>query len=85
MQEQEEGQKLMKKGKFNKVMKVIGQREGISPKEVEKEIQKAIDAAFYSSDMETKVEWAKIPCKGERPTPEEFIDYMSEKVNETVK
>lgn len=75
----------MKENKFKKAMKTIGEREGISPEEVEREIQKAIDAAFYNLDSRAEVEWAKIPCKGERPTPEEFIAYMSQKVKETTK
>lgn len=75
----------MKKSKFKEAMEVIGKKEGISPEEVEREIQRTIDAAFYNLDSSAEVEWAKIPCKGKRPTPEEFIEYMSEKVKETVK
>lgn len=75
----------MKKSKFNEAMEVIGKREGISPEEVESEIQRTIDAVFYNLDNSAEFEWEKIPCKGKRPTPEEFVEYMSEKIKETVK
>ncbi|KLU68585.1 MAG: hypothetical protein RHS_5581 [Robinsoniella sp. RHS] len=82
---EKKGQKHMTKREFNKVMKKIAEREGINPVEVEREIQKAIDAGFYSTEIKAKIEWAKIPCKGERPNPNEFISYMSKEVKETVK
>lgn len=72
----------MRKGKFNGVMRIIGQREGISPKEVQKEIQIAIDSGFDNPDEKVQAEWAKIPFKGERPTPKEVIEYMCKRINE---
>lgn len=75
----------MEKSKFKEAMKIIGEREGISPEEVGREIQKAIDAAFYNLDSRAEAEWAKIPCKGDCPTPEELIAYMNEKMKGTAK
>lgn len=66
----------MRKGKFNKVMNTIGKGEGISSKEVEKEIQIAIDSGFDNPDAAIRAEWAKVPYKGERPTPQEVIEYL---------
>lgn len=66
----------MRKGKFNKVMDAIGKGEGISSKEVEKEIQIAIDSGFDNPDEAIRAEWAKVPYKGERPTPQEVIEYL---------
>lgn len=66
----------MRKRKFNKVMNTIGIGEGISSKEVEKEIQIAIDSGFDNPDPAVRAEWAKVPFKGERPTPQEVIKYL---------
>lgn len=70
----------MKKRKFNKVMKTIGKKEGRSGAEVEREIQIAIDSAFSSPDPEIRAEWTKVPFKGEYPTVQEVLEYLSEKV-----
>ncbi len=66
----------MKKRKLNKVMNTIGRGEGISSKEVEKEIQSTIDSGFDNPDAAIRAEWAKVPFKGERPTPQEVIEYL---------
>ena len=70
----------MRKIKFEEMMRAIGQREGISASEVEREIQLAIDLGFNNRDEKVKAEWAKIPLKGERPTPQEVIEYMCKKL-----
>lgn len=57
-------------------MNTIGKGEGISSKEVEKEIQSAIDSGFDNPDVAIRAEWAKVPFKGERPTPQEVIEYL---------
>lgn len=57
-------------------MNTIGIGEGISSKEVEKEIQIAIDSGFDNPDPAVRAEWAKVPFKGERPTPQEVIKYL---------
>ena len=62
----------MRKRKFNKVMDTIGKGEGISSKEV----QIAIDTGFDNTDAAIRAEWAKVPFKGERPTPQEVIEYL---------
>ena len=58
-------------------MNTIGKGEGISSKEVEKEIQIAIDSGFDNPDPAVRAEWAKSDLfKGERPTPLEVIEYL---------
>lgn len=66
----------MRKRKFKKVMDNIGKGEGISSKEVEKEIQIAIDSGIDNPDAAIRSEWEKVPFKGERPTPQEVIEYL---------
>lgn len=63
-------------------MGTIGQSEGISSKEVEREIQIAIDSGFDNPDEKVQAEWAKIPFKGERPTPKEVIEYLCKQIKE---
>lgn len=66
----------MRKRKFNKLMNTIRKGEGISSKEVEKEIQIAIDSGFDNPDAAVRAEWEKVHFKGERPTPQEVIEYL---------
>ncbi len=63
----------MRKGKFSKGMRTIGPKEGISVKEVKREIQLAIDSGFDNPDEKVQAEWAKIPFKGEHPTPVKLL------------
>ena len=46
-----------------------------TPDEVYAEIQRAIDAAYDNTDPEVRAEWRKVKIKGNRPTPEEVINY----------
>lgn len=55
-------------------MDAIGKWVGISSKEVEKEIQIAIDFGFDNPDPVIRAEWEKVPFKGERP--QEVIEYL---------
>ena len=61
----------------NAIIKVA-QENGISVEEVCAEIQKTIDAGMKNTSPQAVKFWEKIPRKGEKPTPEEFIDYMRE-------
>ena len=42
-----------------------------------REMQIALDVAFQSKDSEVQKEWAKIPYKGDHPTPEDVIPYLA--------
>ena len=46
-----------------------------TPEEVYAEIQRAIDAGYDNPDPEVRAEWRKVKIKGNRPTPEEVINY----------
>ncbi len=65
---------------IKKIIDKIAKKEGISRKQVLNEMQKAIDEGFTNPDPQIKAEWAKIPCKGSRPTPEELIEYEIRKL-----
>lgn len=63
-------------------MSMIGKKEGISPEQVEREIQHAIDSGFNNSDISIRDNWEKVPYKGESPTAKEVIEYLCKKVRE---
>lgn len=66
----------MKKKMFKKLLQAVGEAEGLSAEEIEREMQIAIDSGFDNPDVKIKKEWAKVPFKGERPTPQEVIEYI---------
>ena len=70
----------MEKRKFDKIMDTIAKGERISAEEVEREIQRAIDAGFDNPDEKVRAEWAKVAFKGERPTLQEVIEYLCKEI-----
>lgn len=60
----------------NEIFRQVAKQYNTTPMEVYTEIQKAIDAGFTNPDPAVQEEWKKIKFKGERPTPEEVIEYM---------
>lgn len=70
----------MNKRKVDKIMKTIGKQEGISAKEVEREIQIAIDSGFDNPDAKIRAAWEKVPFKGERPTTQEVVEYLCKEI-----
>ena len=70
----------MNKKSINRCLETIALQNGVSIFEVKKEIQDAIDLAMSSPNPETQSQWRAIPCKGEKPTPEEVIACLAGKV-----
>jgi hypothetical protein len=48
--------------------------------EVRREIEIAIEIGMSSSNPNVQRKWNQIPCRGEKPTPDELIRYLSQKV-----
>lgn len=63
-------------------LKQIAFRDGISVDSVKKNIQIAIISGLCSSDPRVQEYWRGIPCKGQRPTPEELIVFLANETNE---
>lgn len=62
------------------IFEQIAREHGTTPEEVRREIQKSIDAAFdHPADDLAAYRLRQIPCKGKRPTPEEFIVYVAQR------
>ena len=68
---------------INDIFKDIAKKHHVSVEEVRCEIQKAIDDDYENpGDDLTAYRQKQVPCKGERPTPEEFIAYCNRISNE---
>lgn len=66
---------------MNRFFEQIAREHSTTPEEVRREIQKSIDAAFdHPADDLAAYRLRQIPCKGKRPTPEEFIAYAAQRV-----
>ncbi len=68
---------------MRKIFRKIARENGISVKEVKEEMQEAIAYAYKNPPDDSGVTVAcqkKVPCKGEIPTPEEFIRYAVEEI-----
>ena len=67
--------------KYQRIFQQIARKHGTTPEAVRREIQQAIDAAFDNPpDDLAAYRIRRIPCKGERPTPEEASAYLSGQV-----
>jgi hypothetical protein len=64
----------------SRILEVVAKEQGVSLDEIRGEIELALRQAQENSDMEMQAQWAKIPRAGEKPTPEEVILYLSEKL-----
>lgn len=62
------------------VKEKIAEKYNTTPEEVRREMQIAIDAGFDSPDPAVQEEWKKMTLKGDRPTPEEVINYAVKKL-----
>lgn len=45
-------------------------------------ISARIEKGWNDPDMKKRVQWRKIPCEGEIPTPDEWLRYAVEKLQE---
>ena len=59
-----------------RALKAVAKQEGKSLDEIRSEIMYAINAAIQSQDPSIQRRWKNIPHKGNVPTPEEFIVYV---------
>ena len=62
------------------VKEKIAEKYNTTPEEVRREMQIAIDAGFDNPDPAVQEEWKKMTLKGDRPTPEEVINYALKKL-----
>lgn len=67
---------------MSSIYRRIAKEYGVSAKEVERDMQAAIDRIYEDEDQNGHSKASgSIPCQGERPTPEEFIQYAVLRIN----
>ena len=75
----------MRKSKGKKAIEQVALKNGISVAEARREIELAIDAAIANPDPKAQEFWDKYIKDGRKPTPEEFIVYMADKIKKEEK
>ena|GEM_PF-506593 len=69
-----------KRKDYTHIFEQITKENNTTVAEVRRETEVAIRAAIENPDPKVRDEWTKIPYKGEEPTPEEVIAYVSRQV-----
>ena len=70
----------MSKSRGAQAIEDLAAQNGVSVEEIRREIEIAIDAAIANPDPEAQKQWEQILKDGRKPTPEEFIEYMADKI-----
>ncbi len=71
----------MNREKAEKALQILAVRDGVSVGYVRAEIQNAIDVGMANPDPRIQAFWKAVPHKGARPTPEDVICFITEKLN----
>ena len=69
----------MSKSRGEIAIEQLAAQKNISVEEIRREIGLAIDEAIANKEPEVHKQWAEILKYGQKPTPEEFIEYMADK------
>lgn len=54
---------------------MLAERDHTTVEKVKEKISKRIWEGLHDPDPERRAQWARIPCAGEIPTPEEWLQY----------
>ena len=65
---------------FGEIVSRGASKYGTTPEIVYAQMQSAIEEALLCASAEAAKEWAKIPTQTNRPTPEEVLQYLVEKL-----
>ena len=60
----------------------LARERGITVEEMRKIISERIERGWNDPDPEKRAQWRKIPCAGEIPTPDEWLKYTIERLEE---
>ena len=69
----------MQDSAFERILEQISHSSQRSPDQLRSQMQLAMDAAMENPDPAVRAMWDSIPRQGEKPTLEEFMDYLVEK------
>ena len=62
------------------IFEKVAEQHNTTTEEVYSEIQRAINAGFDNPDPAVQESWRKVKFKGERPTPEEVMEYLAKRL-----
>lgn len=62
-----------------RILKKVANKHGVTEQEVRMEIEEAIIMAKANSESNVHSQFNKIKCKGDVPTPEEVLIYLSKR------
>ena len=60
----------------------LARKRGITVEEMRAIISARIEKGWNDPDPEKRVQWRKIPCAGDIPTPDEWLRYAVERIKE---
>ena len=60
----------------------LARERGIAVEEMQAIISARIEKGWNDPDPDKREQWRKIPCSGEIPTPDEWLRYAVEKLQE---
>lgn len=58
----------------------LARERGITVEEMREIISSRIERGWNDCDEEKRVQWRRVPCEGEIPTPDEWLKYVVEKL-----
>ena len=67
----------MTKQQMDEILQALAVQNNTTPEEVRKGMQEALDAGWNTRDPHSRELWDTIPRKAEKPTLEEFIEFMA--------
>lgn len=60
----------------------LARERGITVEKMREIISARIEKGWNASNLEERIQWREIPCVGEIPTPDEWLKYVVEKLEE---
>jgi hypothetical protein len=70
----------LNKRKAERALRKLAERERVTVGFIRAKIQEAIDIGMSNPDPDIQRFWKSIPHQGDRPTPEDVICFMGERV-----
>ena len=61
---------------FEQILQQIAAVNGTSPDKVRQQMEAAMASALCNPDPAVQQMWRSIPCKGDTPTLDKFMDYL---------
>ena len=60
----------------------LARENGVTVEEIRKQLGKKLEAGLSDPDPKRRTPWERIPCAGERPTVEEWLEYVVKRIYE---